>query len=167
MALPKREVKVEENLHYVKWTDQKDYVLANKGVTNWEQALNPSTDDGVQYIGEAASQSQVTGYAPTVSYEGRAYPGDDFNYWLYLQGKEQRVGSTFEEVEVETWNEKADAAGTYVAYQRTYEVQPDNPGSGEAGGKLLFSGTFAQQGDQVPGTFNIKTKTFTANTVSA
>ena len=160
--LPKREIKVEENLHYVKWDGKEQFVLANKGLTNWEQALNATTDDGVQYIGESGSQSQVTGYAPTVSYEGRAYPGDEFNYWLYLQGKEQRVGSTFTEVEVETWNETEAKSGIYTAYQRTYEVQPDNPGSGEAGAKLTCSGTFAQQGDQVKGTFNIKEKAFTA-----
>lgn len=66
--LPNRELKVEDNLHYVKFTGSESYVLANKGLTNWEQALNATTDDGVQYIGEAGSQSQVTGYAPTVSY---------------------------------------------------------------------------------------------------
>lgn len=159
MTLPAREVKVEENLHYVKFDT--DYVLANKGLTNWEQALNATTDDGVQYIGEAGSQSQVTGYAPTVSYEGRVYPSDKFNYWLYQCGKEQKVGATFEEVEVETWNETEEKSGIYVAYHRTYEVQPDNPGSGEAGAKLTCSGSFAQQGDQEKGKFNIKTKTFT------
>lgn len=165
MALPQREIKVEENLHYVSWdgVETEKPVLANKGLTNWEQALNPSTDDGVQYIGEAGSQSQVTGYAPTVSYEGRAYPSDPFNYWLYQCGKEQIVGATFTEYEVETWNEVTASSGDYVAYQRTYEVQPDNPGSGEAGSKLTCSGTFAQQGDQVKGVYNIKTGTFTAN----
>lgn len=44
MTLPNREIKVEENLHYVKF--DKEYVLANKGLTNWEQALNPETDEG-------------------------------------------------------------------------------------------------------------------------
>ena len=64
---------------------------------------------------------------------------------------------------METWNEKTDKSGEFVAYQRTYEVQPDNPGSGEAGAKLTCSGTFSQQGHQVKGTFNIKTKTFAAD----
>lgn len=161
MTIPVREIAVEENLHYVKWEDQADFVLANKGLTKWEQALNPKTEDGIQYIGESASQSQVTGYAPSVSYEGRAYPSDAFNYWVYLQGKKQVVGATFEEVEVETWNETA-TTGEFVAYKRTYEVQPANPGSGDAGAKLTCSGTFVQVGLQVEGTFDIKTKTFKA-----
>lgn len=161
MTLPAREIKVEENLHYVKF--DKEYVLANKGLTNWEQALNATTDDGVQYIAEASASSSVTGYAPTVSYEGRAYPSDAFAYWLYQQGKDQVIGATFEEVEVETWNETGSGTGEYKAYHRTYEVQPDNPGSGESGGKLTMQGTFSQQGDQEKGTFNIKTKTFTAD----
>jgi len=161
MSLPTRELKVEENLHYVLYGDNTEYVLANKGITNWEQALNANTEDGVQYIGESGSQTQLTGYAPTVSYEGRAYPSDPFNLWVYQTGKDQTVGATFTEVEVETWNTTSETSGVYNAYQRTYEIQPDNPGSGEAGGKLEFSGTFAQQGDQVKGTFNISTKTFT------
>lgn len=159
--LPAREIKVEENLHYVKFDGQESYVLANKGLTNWEQALNPTTDDGVQYIAEASATSSVTGYAPTVSYEGRAYPSDPFALWLYQVGKSQKIGATFDEVEVETWNEVDTGAGTYKAYHRVYEVQPDNPGSGEAGAKLTVSGTFAQQGDQEEGTYNIKTKAFT------
>jgi len=162
MTIPSREIAVEENLHYVKWDAQENYVLANKGLTKWEQALNPKTEDGIQYIGESASQSQVTGYAPSVSYEGRAYPSDPFNYWVYLQGKEQKVGSIFEEVEVETWNETT-TAGTFVAYHRKYEVQPSNPGSGDAGSKLTCAGSFVQVGSQEKGKFNIQTKTFTAD----
>jgi len=165
-TLPARELKVEENLHYVKFGDQKDYVLANKGLTNWEQALNPTTDDGVQYIAEASKTSSVTGYAPTVSYEGRAYPSDPFALWLYQVGKDQTIGATFEEVEVETWNEVSTGTGEYRAYHRTYEVQPDNPGSGEAGAKLTVSGTFAQQGDQTKGTYNIKSKAFTPDSAT-
>ena len=33
--LPNRELKVEDNLHYVKFTGSESYVLANKGLTNW------------------------------------------------------------------------------------------------------------------------------------
>ena len=45
--LPKREIKVEENLHYVKYSGSDSDFLANIGLTNWEQALNATTDDGV------------------------------------------------------------------------------------------------------------------------
>lgn len=156
---PNRELKVEENLHYVKF-DSTNYVLANKGFTNWTQALNSSTDDGIQYIGESGKISQLTGYAPSVSYEARSYPADAFAKWVYEVGKGQKLNQTFEEVEVETWNETEVGTGEYHAYHRTYEVQPDNPGSGEAGGKLTMSGTFSQVGAQTEGTFNIQTKTF-------
>lgn len=162
--LPKRELKVEENLHYVKFVGQDDYVLANKGITNWTQALNASTDDGIQYIAEAGKTSQLTGYAPTVAYEGRAYPSDPFSFYLYTVGKDQIIGAQVEEVEVETWNPKSEVEGSYHAYHRIYEVQPDNPGSGEAGGKLTTSGTLAQIGDQEKGVFALNTKQFTADT---
>ncbi len=156
--LPKRELKVEENLHYVKFDE--NYELANSGLTDWTQSTNPNTEDG-QYIGEKNGHSNMTGYKPTVAYSGIAFPGDPFNYWLYKVGKEEMVSQTFEEVEVETWHPVAESEGTYYAYHRIYEVQPSNPGSGEGGGKLAIEGTFAQQGSVEKGTFNISTKTFT------
>lgn len=158
-AIPTREIRVEENLHYVKWPNQEAYVLANKGFTNWEQNLNKEEDDGIQYIGEANISGAVTGYKPKVSYESRLYPSDPFNLWVYQQGKDQVIGATFDEVEVETWNE-TNTPGVYRAYHRTYEVQPENPGSGAAGEKIQMSGEF-QQLSKEKGTFNIQTKTFT------
>nr|DAG86839.1 MAG TPA: hypothetical protein [Caudoviricetes sp.] len=160
MSLPNREIKVEENLHYVKF-DETSYVLANSGLTDWTQSANPNTEDGVQYIAEKTAHSAMLGYAPNVAYSGFAYPSDTFNLWLYKVGKEETVGAIFDEVEVETWNPVAEKDGEYNAYHRIYEVQPSNPGSGSGGGKLAIEGTFAQQGSVEKGTFNITTKTFT------
>ena len=164
MDLPKRELKTEDNLHYVKF-GEKEFVLASTGITDWTQSGNPNVEDGVQYIGEKNAHSTMMGYAPSVAYSGTAYPSDQFNYWLYGVGKKEVVGATFEEVEVETWNPVAEEEGKYHAYQRTYEVQPSNPGSGAGGGKLAIEGTFAQQGSVVPGVFDIKAKTFTKDGV--
>ena len=161
MTVPARELKTEDNLHYVKFDTQESYVLANKGITDWTAAMNPNTDDGVQYIGESNQESQILGYAPSVDYSATAYPSDPFAQWLYTLGKTEQIGRTFDEVEVETWNEIDGSTGTYHAYHRIYEVQPDNPGSGEGGGKLTMEGTFAQKGKVEEGTFNISTKTFT------
>ncbi len=161
MALPNREIKVEENLHYVKFNTSDSYVLANSGLTDWTQSSNPNVDDGAQYIAEKNAHSTMMGYAPNVAYSGFAYPSDVFNLWLYKIGKEETVGATFDEVEVETWNPVESSAGEYHAYHRVYEVQPSNPGSGAGGEKLAIEGTFAQQGSVEKGTFNISTKTFT------
>lgn len=167
MDLPKRELKTEDNLHYVKFEeDTASFVLANAGLTDWTQSANPNVDDGTQYIGEKNAHSTLLGYAPNVAYSGTAYPGDKFNLWLYKVGKEEQVGATFEEVEVETWNPVAAKDGEYHAYSRVYEVQPSNPGSGAGGGKLAIEGTFSQQGSVKKGTFNITTKTFTEETAS-
>lgn len=164
--LPERELRREEILHYVKWDEKTGFVLANKGLTDWTQSMNPNTDDNVQYIAEKNSESKVLGYAPSVSYSGTAYPGDPFNYWIYTTGKNEVVGATFEEVEIETFNPVSETEGTYVARRRTYEVQPSNPGSGEGGGKIAIEGTFAQKGSVETGIFNIKEKTFTADETS-
>jgi hypothetical protein len=161
-AIPSRELRTEDNLHYVKFGSEESFILANKGLTDWTQAMNPNVDDGVQYIGEKNAESNLMGYAPNVSYGGTAYPSDKFAAWLYSVGKEEKVGEKFTEVEVETWNEM-EKSGEFKAYQRIYEVQPDNPGSGEGGGKLALEGTFAQKGSVTIGKFNISTKTFTAD----
>lgn len=158
--LPNRELKTEDNLHYVKF-DDKEYVLANSGITDWTQSGNPNVEDGVQYIGEKNAHSTMMGYAPNVAYSGTAYPSDVFNFWLYQVGKKEVVGALFEEVEVETWNPVDETSGKYHAYHRTYEVQPSNPGSGAGGGKLAIEGTFAQLGSVEIGTFDLTTKTFT------
>lgn len=60
--LPNRELKVEDNLHYVKFPSSDGYVLASKGLTNWEQALNATTDDGcnISEKQEAKARLQAT-----------------------------------------------------------------------------------------------------------
>ena len=163
-SLPKRELKTEENLHYVKpitavpGVTADEYVLAGDGLTDWTLSSTPNTED-VQYFHEKTQPSNMLGYAGSVSYSGVAYPSDPFNYWIYLIGKNEIVGAQFEEIEVETWNNTEEKK--YKAYKRIYEVQPDNPGSGEGGSKLAIEGTFAQQGSVVSGVFDISTKEFT------
>lgn len=162
-GLPTRELKTEDNLHYVKWEGQEQFVLANKGFTNWTESLNPNIEDGTQFIGEKSSTSMLMGYSPSIAYGGTVYPGDLFSYWVYQVGKLRKTNQQFTEVEVETWNQVESQVGKYRAYQHTYEVQPSNPGSGEGGGKLTAEGTFASVGDPIPGVFDIATKTFTSD----
>lgn len=170
MTLPSRELRVEENLHYVKPTVEllsmefEKPVLAGDGLTDWSQSANPNTEEG-QYIHEKNKHTNLNGYGPQVSYSGVAYPSDKFNYWLYQIGKKEIVGARFEEYEVETWNQ-TETSGTYIAYKHVYEVQPDNPGSGEGGGKLSIEGTFSQVGSVVVGKYAIATGTFTADTTT-
>ncbi|WP_270525741.1 hypothetical protein [Longibaculum muris] len=171
MNLPKREIKVEENLHYVEpITELMDLTftkptLAGDGLTDWTQSSNPDTSEG-QYIHEKTKHNDLNRYAPQVSYSGVAYPGDDFNYWLYLIGKREVIGARFNEFEVETWN-PVGSDKTYTAYKRTYDVQPSNPGSGAGGEKLAIEGTFSQVGSVIAGTYNIATGTFTEATAAA
>ena len=89
-AIPSRELRTEDNLHYVKFGSEESFILANKGLTDWTQAMNPNVDDGVQYIGEKNAESNLMGYAPNVSYGGTAYPSDKFAAWLYSVGKEEQ-----------------------------------------------------------------------------
>lgn len=160
ITLPNKVVKVEENLHYVSWEGLEKPVLASEGITDWTQALNPETEE-IHYIGEKNKRTTMKGYSPTVAYTGHLNPSDSFSLHLYEIGKQEQVGQTIDETEVETWN-ASETAGSFHAYKRTYEVQPANPGSGAGGDPLNLEGTLAQMGSAVEGTFALETKVFTA-----
>ena len=66
-----------ENLHYVKFDGVSKPVLAGTGLTDWTQAVDPSTDDG-QYINEKTSHSNMMAYTPSVSYSGELIPNNEF-----------------------------------------------------------------------------------------
>lgn len=150
-----------ENLHYVKFDGITKPVLAGTGLTDWTQAVDPSTDDG-QYINEKTSHSNMMAYIPSVSYSGELIPDNDFVRHIYEVGKKEIIGDMFDEYEVETWAPVEGSTGCFAAHHRQYEIQPSNPGSGEGGGKIALEGTFAQKGASEHGQYNVATGEFTA-----
>ena len=88
-----------ENLHYVKFDGVSKPVLAGTGLTDWTQAVDPSTDDG-QYINEKTSHSNMMAYTPSVSYSGELIPGNEFVRHIYEVGKKEIIGSMFDEYEI-------------------------------------------------------------------
>ena len=119
-----------ENLHYVKFDGVSKPVLAGTGLTDWTQAVDPSTDDG-QYINEKTSHSNMMAYTPSVSYSGELIPNNEFVRHIYEVGKKEVIGSMFDEYEIETWAPVEGSTGCFAAHHRQYEIQPSNPGSGE------------------------------------
>ena len=73
-----------ENLHYVKFDGVSKPVLAGTGLTDWTQAVDPSTDDG-QYINEKTSHSNMMAYTPSVSYSGELIPGNEIQVRVHRQ----------------------------------------------------------------------------------
>lgn len=131
-------------------------VLAGTGLTDWTQAVDPSTDDG-QYINEKTSHSNMMAYTPSVSYSGELIPNNEFVRHIYEVGKKEVIGSMFDEYEIETWAPVEGSTGCFAAHHRQYEIQPSNPGSGEGGGKIALEGTFAQKGASEHGQYNVAT----------
>lgn len=160
MKLRNTVVNRHENLNYAKWGDMEKPVLAGTGITDWTEDASPNTDDG-QYINEKNQHSNMTGYAPSVSYSGELIPGNEFVRHIYEVGKKKLIGEMFVAFEVETWAPVEGEAGTYACHMSEYEIQPSNPGSGEGGGKISMEGTFAQKGDTKHGKFNVTTGEFT------
>ncbi|MFQ9253457.1 MAG: hypothetical protein ACLSGH_12240 [Faecalibacillus intestinalis] len=135
--------------------------MAGTGLTDWTQAVDPSTDDG-QYINEKTSHSNMMAYTPSVSYSGELIPNNEFVRHIYEVGKKEVIGSMFDEYEIETWAPVEGSTGCFAAHHRQYEIQPSNPGSGEGGGKIALEGTFAQKGASEHGQYNVATGEFTA-----
>lgn len=161
--LTNRALTVADNLHYAVIARSSTAVLINEEVTDWTQTAAPETSDK-QFIGEKNKRTSMKGYAPSVAYSAVLNPTDPFLMFLYNTGKLEQVGVTFDDIEVETWNQKT--TGKFSAYKRTYEVQPSNPGSGAGGDDLKMEGTLSQKGSVIKGTFDISTKTFTADTAA-
>ena len=149
-----------ENLNYAIWDGIEKPVLAGTGITDWTEDASPNTDDG-QYINEKNQHSNMTGYAPSVSYSGELIPDNAFVMHVYEVGKKKLIGEMFTAYEVETWAPIEGSVGEFAAHKSEYEIQPSNPGSGEGGGKIALEGTFAQKGDSLHGKYNIADGTFT------
>ena len=104
-----------ENLHYVKFDGVSKPVLAGTGLTDWTQAVDPSTDDG-QYINEKTSHSNMMAYTPSVSYSGELIPNNEFVRHIYEVGKKEVIGSMFDEYEIETWAPVEGSTGCFAAH---------------------------------------------------
>ena len=64
-----------------------------------------------------------------------------------------------EVVSVNLWEPAEGSEKTYKASKRTYAIVPE--GKGEGTDAMIYTGTMKAVSDNVYGTFNIETKTFT------
>lgn len=135
--------------------------LMGEGFTSLSESKNPS-EYSRRYIHEKTERSDVTGFAPSMSYSCDVYSGDPVVDDLLALTDGEVIGSDAQRdiVAVNLW-EQGGASGSYVAYKRTYSIVPDAKGDGTDA--LIISGTMKAAGESVKGTFNTSTKTFTAD----
>lgn len=89
-AIPSRELRTEDNLHYVKFGSEESFILAIRVLQIGHKAMNRMLMMGCSISEKKNAESNLMGYAPNVSYGGTAYPSDKFAAWLYSVGKEEK-----------------------------------------------------------------------------
>lgn len=121
-----------------------------KKMTSKEQGLNPS-DEEYNYVDQATSETEVTSYAPEISFE---FNGDD-----EVKAQEpimdiyenEKLGDEAVVTGVEAWTKTAISGhdGKYKAYQRKFTVIPDTFGGDP--GPMIYSGSLKAKGEKVWG----------------
>ena len=152
----------EKLMHYLNigTKDEPNYVLLGDGITSLTEEFNPEQETK-HYINMASAASKVKSYAPSISVEKEYIKEEALQTWSNEKIRVLPIG-----VEAETDYirinilEGGTEDGSYPAIKRPCTYQFDSIG-GDGGGDLMNNMTITGNGDQVQGTFNIKTLTFT------
>ena len=152
----------EKLMHYLNigTKDEPNYVLLGDGITSLTEEFNPEQETK-HYINMASAASKVKSYAPSISVEKEYIKEEALQTWINEKIRVLPIG-----VEAETDYirinilEGGTEDGSYPAIKRPCTYQFDSIG-GDGGGDLMNNMTITGNGDQVQGTFNIKTLTFT------
>ncbi len=143
--------------------DSKTFELIGEGFTAFPIALNPK-EYTRKYVHQKTEKSDVIGYSPSISYSCDHISSDPVVKEIVAITDGELLGSATQRrvVTVNAWEE--DSTGVCPAYVRTYSIIP--AGKGDGTDALVYTGTMKAASDQVAGTFNRKTKTFTETTTT-
>ena len=152
----------EKLMHFLNigTSDAPKHVLLGDGITSLTEEFNPETESK-HYINMASASNQVKSYAPTISVEKEYIKDEELQKWIDEKVRLLPVGKEAEADYIRiNILETASADGSYPAVKRPCTYQFDSIG-GEGGGYIMNNMTLSGNGDQVLGTFNVKTLTFT------
>lgn len=138
--------------------------LMNVGFTSMEESTNP-TEVSVQYIGDKSKTNKVTGYDNQFAFETNLIKNNKVVEYINNIFEKRLTGTDAEQnlTIVKLWKPIEEGSGTkYEARQiktsTVIETKSVTPGE-----NINLSGSFKGIGDFVYGTFDTKTKTFTAD----
>lgn len=136
--------------------------LIGEGFTSFPEKKNPQ-EYTRKYINYKTEKTDVIGYAPSITYSADCVSDDPVVQEVVTIHETEAVGTATHRniVSVNRWKE---TAGKCDATMRTYAIIPDEKGSGTEA--LIYTGTMKAVSDIIPGTFDVKTKTFTAATTT-
>lgn len=136
------------------------YALIGEGVTDWTISGNP-TQSTKQYVHQRTATGGVSGYAPTMAFTAARYSGDPAMTYIQEIADNWDTGEKAH-TDIVIVNRAEGTATARPARKQKIMIAIDNPGSGPAGENPAITGTFHYEGDQVKGTWNETSKTFTA-----
>ena len=141
-------------------TVTKDFYLIGEGFTNLSEAKN-AKEYTRHYIHEKSERSDVTGYAPSLSYSCDAVKGDPVVDDIMYITDHELIGNDTHRIVV-TYYPNDGTATTRPAYARVYAIIPD--ASQDGVDALIYTGTFKAVGDRIHGTYNETQKSFSYGT---
>ena len=136
------------------------YALIGDGVTELSIAYNPQSTTE-QFINQDSGDTSITGYQPNAPVTQQAKKGDAVFEYVNGLRKKRAIGEDAETTIVTVDAFDGDAENGYTAEQQKVSVQIDSFG-GASTDPLSIGYTLNYKGDPIPGTFDPKTKTFTA-----
>jgi hypothetical protein len=150
-----------EKLHYMNLgsVSSPKYELINEGITDFTESQNAQVEAS-HYIGNKVATQRTRSLQPSFAYAGLLNDEDAVSKRLYEIGANQELNVKVKIAHVDTWGTDKTKL---IARLGTYNIIPENPGSGSGGEDLGISGTMSQVGELVVGTWNMGNKTFTAN----
>ena len=133
------------------------FALMGEGFTSLNESKNPK-EYSRQYVHENAERTDVTGYAPSISYSVDVYTNNPVIQRIRDVTDGELIG-TDAHVDIVTVEHFEGDASARPAVKRTYSIIPDGKGDGTEA--LVYTGAFHAVGDMVKGTWDESSLTFT------
>lgn len=143
-------------------SDTSNWVLMGTGFTTLNE--NPGAKSSKKkYVNEKSSSSSITSYESVFPFESDLIVQQEAVLALYKVGRNHLTGSDaeFEYVRAELWDKVENKENEVAA--RLFRVSAEISSIGGED-EIAVSGNLNVVGDPIDGTFNTKTKTFTAFT---
>lgn len=152
-----------DKVSFMGLTDDATTFNRMRGFTDMGKSSNPS-EYSRRYVDERTERSDVTGYAPEISYAFDQTKGDNVQKVIVDITDNEVTGKKVTIVTVD-FSQEGNTEGSYVARKREYSVIPDS--DGDSTDAYTYSGSFKAAGDIVKGyatsTDNWETCSFTAD----
>ena len=159
MALIRKDVADYLN---ISTSGEEEWVLLGYGFESLDEEPGAQIDTTC-YINDETSSTTVTKYETQFPYTSEIIMEQEAIKSLYLTGRNHETGTDAERdyVRVDMFDPVSGSEGTYQA--RKFRVSNEvSKFSGDGGEKLKVEGSLNAKGKIIQGTFNVKTKTFTA-----